>query len=64
MPDVVGQNLDAAKALLHQLGLELGSTRDDSASASVAGTVVAQTPAAGAGVTPGTTVSLRVSARP
>jgi eukaryotic-like serine/threonine-protein kinase len=64
MPDIVGQNLEAARALLEQLGLELNPPEDDSLSLATPGTVIAQTPAAGSAVAPGTTVSIRVAVKP
>lgn len=64
MPDVVGQSTNQARAMLEQLGLLVDATEKDSASTLPAGVVISQIPAAGSPVTPGATVSLRISARP
>lgn len=61
MPDVVGRDLQSANALLAQLGLSVAPAEFDPAALLPAGTVVAQTPAAGSAVAAGTTVTLRVA---
>ena len=63
LPDVVGRDLDSARNGLEQLGLPV-AVNYDSLSTAAAGTVVAQTPAAGAVVTGASTVTLRVSGKP
>ena len=63
LPDVVGRELPLARGTLEQLGLT-AALEYDSLSSLPAGTVVAQTPAAGASITGGSTVTLRVSGRP
>lgn len=63
LPDVVGRDLPAARGTLEQLGLS-AKVEYDSLSSLPAGTVVAQSPAAGAAIAGGTRVSLRVSGKP
>jgi serine/threonine-protein kinase len=62
VPDVVGQTVADARARLRDLGLRSTVTRVESAEPR--GTVLGQSPAAGAGVRDGATVRLRVSAGP
>jgi PKD repeat protein len=63
LPDVVGRTGTEARAQLNGLGLQTAVRR--SASDTVpAGTVLGQSPAAGASVAPGTTVNLTVSSGP
>jgi serine/threonine-protein kinase len=64
MPDVVGRDAGQARSLVEQLGLVLGPVEYDSLSTLAAGTVIAQSPAAGTSMASGGVVSLRVSARP
>jgi beta-lactam-binding protein with PASTA domain len=64
LPDVVGRDLAGARGLLEQLGLQLAPLAYDSVSTLRAGTVIAQTPAAGAQVARGSVITLRVSGRP
>ena len=64
MPDIVGNELTAARSTLEQLGLTVGEVQYDSTSASPPGHVVQQQPAAGATIAPGAAVLLRVSGRP
>ena len=64
LPDVVGRELDLARGTLEQLGLVLAPVEYDSLSALPAGTVVAQSPAAGSPIAGGSTVTLRVAGRP
>lgn len=61
MPDVVGHDLEAANALLAQLGFPTGPLEYDPSALFPAGTVVAQTPAAGSTVAAGTIVTLRIA---
>lgn len=63
LPDVVGRDLPAARGTLEQLGLS-ATVEYDSLSSLPAGTVVAQSPAAGAAIASGARVTLRVSGRP
>jgi beta-lactam-binding protein with PASTA domain len=60
-PDVVGQNYAVARAMLEQLGLALGEVTFDSTAVQPPNTIIAQSPAAGASVPPGTRIDLRVS---
>jgi serine/threonine-protein kinase len=62
VPDLVGRQLDAAKERLSELGLTAVVVLVDSNA--VAGTVVAQHPAAGSDVGRGSSVSLSVSGGP
>jgi serine/threonine-protein kinase len=64
LPDVVGRELNLARGTLEQLGLLLAPIEYDSLSALPAGTVVAQSPAAGSPIAGGSTVTLRVAGRP
>lgn len=64
MPDVVGRDIGAARTLIAQLGLSAAPDEYDPNSTLPAGTVVAQTPAAGASVPAGTSVALRVAGNP
>ena len=60
-PDVVGQSFDAARAMLIQVGLRLGATTVDSTALGGSPMVIAQSPAAGASVRPGTRVDLTIT---
>ena len=60
-PDVVGQTFASARSMLEQVGLQVGQVTIDSLAVGSPGSVVAQTPAAGARLMPGTRVSLRVT---
>ncbi len=64
MPDVVGRDFNSARTLISQLGLTTETAEYDANSTLPAGTVVAQSPAAGASVLAGTSVSLRVAGNP
>lgn len=64
LPAVVGRELVQARAILEQLGLTVRSVEFDSTSVVPRGVVVAQYPAAGSIVKPGSEVALRVSGRP
>lgn len=63
VPDLVGQPLAAARSTLEQLGLRTSQITIDSAAADPDGTVVQQSPAAGAGLDAGGAVSLTVAGR-
>jgi beta-lactam-binding protein with PASTA domain len=60
-PDVVGQPYAAARAMLEQVGLQVGGVVTDSTSTAAPQTVISQTPAAGSRVAPGSKVSLSIS---
>lgn len=64
VPDVTGQDYDAARALLAQLGLAIGRVRIDSSSALPHNIVIEQTPAANHPAPAGTTISLTISGHP
>ncbi|MBK9977614.1 MAG: PASTA domain-containing protein [Gemmatimonadetes bacterium] len=64
MPDVVGQDYESAAALLAQLGLVTAPPDYDPDSTLPRGAVVSQSPAAGASVAAGTTITLRVAGTP
>jgi len=64
MPDVVGQDYESAAALLAQLGLVTAPPDHDPDSTLPRGAVVSQSPAAGASVAAGTTITLRVAGTP
>lgn len=64
LPDVIGRGLDGARGLIEQIGLVLASVEYDSLSSLPAGTVIGQTPAAGAAVASGSSVTLRIAGRP
>ena len=64
MPDLTGRDLESARATVEQLGLTMAPVVYDSVSTAPAGSVIGQAPLVGAPLTPGTTVTLRVSARP
>jgi serine/threonine-protein kinase len=61
VPDVVGQAISEARALLQQIGFRV-RTRTDSLSTTPAGTVVQQRPGPGASTRSGAVVTLTVSA--
>jgi eukaryotic-like serine/threonine-protein kinase len=64
MPDVVGRDLESATTFLSQLGLSTAPVQYDPDSTLPSGTVVSQSPAAGAAVPAGTSVTLRVAGTP
>ncbi len=64
MPDVVGRDYTSAAAFIGQLGLVAAPAEYDADSTLPRGTVVSQSPAAGAAVAAGTTVTLRVAGTP
>lgn len=61
VPDVVGQTQAEAEAALVAAGLKVGTVSTAPSATLAAGRVIAQTPAAGANVAPGTAVNLVVS---
>jgi serine/threonine-protein kinase len=60
-PDVVGQSYASARAMLEQVGIQVGNVITDSLSTAAPQTVIAQTPAAGSRIAPGSKVSLTIS---
>jgi serine/threonine-protein kinase len=60
-PDVVGQPYASARAMLEQVGLQVGDVTTDSLSTATPQTVISQTPAAGSRVAPGTKISLTIA---
>ncbi len=64
IPDLAGRTLADARSTLEQLGLRLGSTSRDTSSFIPENTVLGQAPAAGATVSAGASVNLRVSRFP
>ncbi len=64
VPDVVGRELAQVRAIIEQLGLAVGVTSYDSASASAAGVILSQSPAPGTLVVPGAAITLRIAGRP
>lgn len=64
MPDVIGRNAALARSLLEQVGLVLAPIEYDSLSTLAPGTVIAQSPAAGAKLAAGSMVSIRVAGTP
>lgn len=61
MPDVVGHDVESARALLAQLGLSVAPVVYDPDATFPAGTVLAQSPAAGSAVAARTIVTLKVA---
>jgi beta-lactam-binding protein with PASTA domain len=61
VPDLIGQNVDGARAMLMQLGLRVGQVTIDSFSVQPANTVIGQTPGANQSVPARSAVSLRVA---
>jgi serine/threonine-protein kinase len=64
MPDVVGTDQASARGMLEQLGLVIAPLEYDSLSTLAGGTVVSQTPSAGAAIASGSTVTLRIAGKP
>jgi beta-lactam-binding protein with PASTA domain len=62
VPDLVGRNLDDAKATLNDLGLKFETVDDPNASQD-AGIVTRQSPFNGTNVSPGSTITLTVSTK-
>ena len=61
VPDLVGNSLSQARLLLDQVGLKIGVVTPDSLSTMPVNTIVAQSPAAGRTVGPGTRVAVTIS---
>lgn len=64
IPDLTGRTLPDARSTLEQLGLHLGATNRDTSSLMPENTVLSQAPAAGATVSAGASVNLRISRFP
>ena len=64
IPDVTGQDYAAARALLAQLGFAVGAVSYDTTSNLPAGSVVAQTPAAGSPAHAGAIITITLAGRP
>jgi serine/threonine-protein kinase len=64
VPDLAMQSLAEAEATLRRLGLRLGEVAEDSASLAAPGTVLGQSPAAGAQAGRGTRVSVSIASAP
>ncbi|HUQ48265.1 MAG TPA: PASTA domain-containing protein [Gemmatimonadaceae bacterium] len=64
VPDLNGRTLPDARSTLEQLGLHLGATSRDTSSFTPENTIIGQSPAAGATVSAGASVSLRISRFP
>ncbi len=64
LPDFAGRTLADARSALEQLGLHLGGTTRDTTSFMPENTILGQTPAAGATVSAGSSVTLRLSRFP
>ena len=64
IPDLTGRTLADARSALEQLGLHLGATTRDTSSFMPENTVLSQAPAAGANVSAGASVNLRISRFP
>lgn len=64
MPDLMGQNVDAARLMLQQMRVRNVQVVRDQSSAGPVGSVVGQTPVPNAALPPGATVTLRVAAEP
>lgn len=64
IPDLNGRTLADARSTLEQLGLKLGGITRDTSSFQLENTVLGQAPAAGATVSAGAAVNLRVSVFP
>ncbi len=64
IPDVVGQNVAAARQMLEQVGLAVEAATDNGATPSDGALVQSMTPAAGSQVARGTKISLRVAGGP
>ena len=61
VPNLVGMTQSAAEEALTNLGLEAGDIAQENDNTAAAGTVIAQDPAAGSSVSPGTEVDMTVS---
>jgi len=64
MPDLMGQDVDAARATLQQLRVRNVQVIRDASGAGPLGTVVGQSPVPNAALPPGAPVQLRVAAEP
>jgi len=64
IPDLTGRTLPDARSTLEQLGLHLGATSRDTSSFAPENSILGQVPAAGATVSAGASVNLRISRFP
>ncbi|HVF41135.1 MAG TPA: PASTA domain-containing protein, partial [Gemmatimonadaceae bacterium] len=64
VPDVTGRTVVDARSILEQLGLGIGATSRDTSSFQPENTVLSQSPPAGANVSAGASVNLRISRFP
>jgi serine/threonine-protein kinase len=64
MPDLTGRDVASARLVLGQLGLPDIDVTYDHFATSPQGSIVSQTPVAGATVLPGATIHLRVAGTP
>jgi beta-lactam-binding protein with PASTA domain len=64
MPDVLGRDFTEAKMMLEQLGVALAPIEYDAESTLPRGSVISQSPQAGASLPSGTSVILRVAGKP
>ncbi len=64
MPDLMGQNVDGARAMLQQMRVRNVQIVRDPSGAGPPGSVVGQSPVPNAPLPPGTTVQLRVAVQP
>jgi serine/threonine-protein kinase len=64
VPDLTGRTLADARSTLEQLGLHLGATSRDTSSFTPENTILGQSPAPGATISAGASVSLRISRFP
>jgi eukaryotic-like serine/threonine-protein kinase len=64
MPELTGRDVESARLVLSQLGVREVEVSYDAFATSTQGTIVSQTPVAGATILPGATVQLRVAGAP
>jgi beta-lactam-binding protein with PASTA domain len=64
VPDVTGQPYASARALLEQLGFQVGAAIEDTTASAPAGTVIAQDPPPARAVSAGSSVTLTVANKP
>ena len=64
MPELMGRDVESARLVLSQLGVRNVEVSYDPFATSTQGTIVSQTPVAGATILPGATVQLRVAGAP
>jgi eukaryotic-like serine/threonine-protein kinase len=64
MPDLMGRDVGAARAVLNQLGIRDVQVIDEPAGAGAPGTIVGQSPVPNATILPGASVQIRVAGTP